>query len=140
MTKRSLRTAAAAVLAAALMPAAWAETAPTCPTGTDPFAEYRLFFGRNKGSSEVVSDAAWRSFLAEEITPRFADGLTVLDATGQWRGASGRIARERTKVVVILAPPGGDALQRTDQIIATYKRTFGQESVLRVVTSACVSF
>ena len=42
---------------------------PPCPAGTERFAEYRLFFGRNRDGVEVVTDAAWRAFLAEEITP-----------------------------------------------------------------------
>ena len=88
----------------------------------------------------MVSEEAWRVFLADEVTPRFPDGLTVLDAAGQWREGSGRIVRERTKLLLILAPPGGDAMQRTDEIAEAYKQAFGQSSVLRVVTQACVSF
>ena len=111
-----------------------------CPDGTELFTEYRLFFGRSRGNMEVVTDAAWREFLANEVTPRFPDGLTVLDGSGQWRDGVGTMVRERTKVVIILAKPGGDGMQRTDEIAAAYRRAFGQESVLRVITAACVSF
>ena len=31
-------------------------------------------------------------------------------------------------------------MQRTEEIAQAYKRTFGQESVLRAVSTACVSF
>ena len=68
------------------------------------------------------------------------DGLTVLDAAGQWRDASGAIVRERSKLVVILAEPGAAAMRRTDEIAQAYKRTFDQEAVLRAVTTACASF
>jgi hypothetical protein len=112
----------------------------TCPDGTEPFTEYRLFFGRSQGGVEVVSDAAWQAFLADEITPRFPDGLTVLDAAGQWRDGSGMIVRERTKLLLILAKPQADGMRRTEEIAAAYKRAFGQEYVLRVITAACVSF
>ena len=114
--------------------------APPCPAGTERFAEYRLFFGRSRAGVEVVSDSEWRSFLAEEITPRFPDGLTVLDAAGQWRGPSGMIERERAKMLVVLTAPGEDGMRRTDEIAEAYKHTFGQSSVLRTVTSACASF
>ena len=114
--------------------------ATTCPSGTELFAEYRLFFGRSQGEVEVVSEEAWRAFLAEEVTPRFPDGLTVLDAAGQWREGSGTIVRERTKLLLVLAPPSADAMRRTDEIAEAYKHAFGQSSVLRVVTEACVSF
>ena len=128
-----------ATLASAMTPAVRAGT-PACPADTDLFTEYRLFFGRSQGAVEVVSDAAWRAFLAEEITPRFPDGLTVLDAAGQWRDSSGTVVRERSKLVLILAEPGDSGMQRTEEIAQAYKRTFGQESVLRAVTAACVSF
>lgn len=137
--RRLVAAAALATLAFAAAPTLGADAA-ACPSGTEPFAEYRLFFGRSQGDVEVVSEEAWRVFLADEVTPRFPDGLTVLDAAGQWRDGSGTIVRERTKLLVVLAPPGGDAMQRTDEIAEAYKRAFGQSSVLRVVTEACVSF
>ena len=138
-TRRICTVAMLAMLACAIAPALRADT-PPCPAGTALFAEYRLFLGRSQGTVEVVTDAAWRTFLAEEITRRFPDGLTVLDAAGQWRDASGTIVRERSKLVVILAEPGASGMQRTEEIAQAYKRTFGQEAVLRAITTACVSF
>ena len=114
--------------------------APPCPAGTERFVEYRLFFGRSRDGVEVVTDAEWRAFLAEEITPRFPDGLTVVDAAGQWRGPSGTIERERAKMLIVLAAPGEEGMRGTGEIAEAYKRTFGQSAVLRAVTSACASF
>ena len=136
---RIVTAAAIAVLALATTPALPADL-PPCPAGTDQWIEYRLFFGRSKGGEEVVTDEAWRAFLAEEITPRFPDGLSVLDAAGQWRDASDTIVRERSKLVLILAEPGAPGLQLTEEIAQAYRHAFDQESVLRVVTTACVSF
>ena len=76
----------------------------------------------------------------DRYTPRLPDGLTVLDAQGQWRGSDGLVLKERSKVLVVLAPPGGDAARLLDEVSDEYKRRFGQESVLRVVQDACVSF
>ena len=142
MTRPSTLVFTAATLAILVHLAAPASRAdlPPCPAGTERFTEYRLFFGRNRDGAEVVSDAAWRAFLAEEITPRFPDGLTVVDAAGQWRGPTGAIERERAKMLLVLALPGPEGLRRTDEIAEAYKRAFGQESVLRTVASACVSF
>ena len=114
-TRRICSVAMLAMLACAMAPALRAET-PACPAGTDLLAEYRLFFGRSQGTVEVVTDEAWQAFLAAEITPRFPDGLTVVDAAGQWRDATGTIVRERSKLVIILAEPGavGDAAYRGD--------------------------
>lgn len=134
--RRSIRAAAALALAIG----APAHAGDACPDGTERLAEYSLFFGRGKDGTEVVSDDAWTRFLAREVTPRFPDGLTVLDGAGQWRNAAGGIERERSKLLVVIAPPGADALRRTTEIAEAYKRRFGQESVLRAVSTVCASF
>ena len=111
-----------------------------CPDGSERYDEYRMFFGRNIGDAEGVSDEDWRAFLADTVTPRFPDGLSVFDAAGQWRDSEGSIVRERSKMVLILAEPSLDAVRRLYEISEEYKRRFSQESVLRVVDSACVAF
>ena len=134
----------AAVLLVALLAVALAcvplPAEPPCPDGTDRFDEYRLFFGRNMGDAEGVSDEDWREFLADTVTPRFPDGLSVFDAAGQWRDSQGAVVRERSKMLLILAEQDSDAMTRLDEIAEEYKRRFSQESVLRVVDSACVAF
>ena len=117
-----------------------APVSPTCPDGADPWVKYELFMGRGNQSGEVVDDAAWDAFLGDTVTPRFPDGLTVLDARGQWRDSEGLIGNERSKLLVILAPPGGGEMRLIDEVTGEYKRRFGQESVLKVVYDACVSF
>ena len=113
---------------------------PPCPEGTERYDEYRLFFGRNIGDAEGVSDDDWRTFLGDTVTPRFPDGLSVIDAAGQWRNSQGEIVRERSKMVLILAVPDSNATRKLDEITEGYKRRFSQESVLRVTDSACVKF
>ncbi len=136
-----MRIATLACLSIGLLAAACANTdVPACPEGTDPFVEYRLFMGRNNQTGEVVDDAAWAAFLEDTVTPRFPDGLTVLDAQGQWRGSDGVILRERSKVLIVLAPPGEDRMLLTREISDEYKRRFYQEAVLRVVEDVCVTF
>ncbi len=106
----------------------------------EQFTEYRLYFGRNLGNVEVVSDAAWSTFLSDEITSRFGDGLTVVDAAGRWRDKTGVMVREMSKLVVILTGAEGSGLQRTDEIVQAYKEAFAQEAVLRTISSVCASF
>lgn len=36
------------------------------------------------------------------MTPRFPNGLSVLDVAGQYRDPTGRIGRERTKLLLIV--------------------------------------
>ena len=112
----------------------------TCPEGTDAWAEYRLYFGRSSAGVEVVSDEAWAAFLADTVTPRFPDGLTVVDGAGQWRDSAGVVRRERSKVLIILTSPGAEGLRLTDEISQEYETRFSQETVLRTVATACVSF
>lgn len=131
---------AAVLLAVCTGAPAHAGDAPPCPEGTERYAEYSLFFGRGKGGAQTVSDDAWARFLARDVTPRFPDGLTVIDGAGQWRNAAGRIERERSKLLVVVAPPGASPLRRSGEIVEAYKRSFGQESVLRVVRTVCASF
>jgi uncharacterized protein DUF3574 len=95
-----------------------------------------LLFGR-----EHVTEARWAGFLADEVTPRFPDGLTVFDARGQWRApGSDKIAKQRSKVVMIALPPGADNDARLQQIVEAYKTRFKQQSVGLIVRPACVSF
>ena len=95
-----------------------------------------LLFGRTH-----VSEASWARFLAAEVTPRFPDGFTVIDAKGQWRAPGGeKISRERSKVLMIAMPPGADNDDRLQQIIDAYKTRFRQQSVGLIVRPACVSF
>ena len=132
---------AAIVVCLVLVAVACSETGePSCPEGTDRFVEYQLFMGRYGPDGEVVDDEAWDTFLTDTVTPRFPDGLTVLDGRGQWRGSDGLIKKERSKLLVILAQPGDDKMRLIDEVSDEYKRRFSQESVLQVVDDACVSF
>ena len=83
--------------------------------------------------------AAWRRFLADVVTPRFPDGLTVLGGQGQWR-ARGRITREGTRILVVFYAPSATSEARIEAIRSLYKRRFRQQSVLRADSTACVVF
>ncbi len=113
---------------------------PPCQDGGEQWIEYRLLLGRNIGDAEAVSDQGWEEFIGDTVTPRFPDGLSVIDSAGQWRGEDGRIVQERSKMLLILAPTDTDALEQMNEISVEYKRRFGQESVLQVVSEACVTF
>jgi hypothetical protein len=131
-----LRALATALVLLAAGHAAVAQSSPQCSGAQKPWLEAELLFGRGH-----VSEAAWSRFLAAEVTPRFPDGFTAIDGTGQWRASAGtRIVRERSKVVMIAMPPGTDNDAKLQAIIDAYKSRFNQQSVGLVVRPACVSF
>ena len=99
-----------------------------------------LYFGRSMPGGQTVADAQWQTFLDQCVTPRFPDGLTVVDAAGQWTGSDGKAIAEKTKLLILLHRPGEAANRAIDEIRRDYKRRFGQESVLRASSPANVSF
>lgn len=105
-----------------------------------PFARTELFFGRAKPDGSMVTDEQFRSFLDEIITPRFPNGLTALPGTGQFRGSNGLVLREGSVFVILLYPADDKhSSKRIEEIREIYRKTFAQESVLRVDSESCVS-
>lgn len=131
-----------AAVALALLAGACAAPPPACPPGTEAATVSEAYLGRNVRDRAPVSEAEWRAFLADTVTPAFPDGLTALDGLGQWRGRDGRILQEESKVLVLVLP-GQDvatARARLRPVEEEWKRRFRQQSVLTVHRSACVAF
>lgn len=116
-----------------------------CSAPLQPMQRIELMFGRNvRGHLHGlpgVGNAAWARFFAREIAPRFPDGLTVVDAFGQWRDpASGRTIREPSRLVIIVTAAGAPVDDRIAAIVAAYKARFRQKSVGVVTNPVCASF
>lgn len=101
---------------------------------TDIFIQDELYFGRSR-TEGIISEAEFQKFLDTEITPRFPDGLTVIDANGQFRNRAGIIIKEPTKILVLIYPNSPEKKQAIQNIINLYKSQFQQESVLRVTST-----
>lgn len=137
-----------ALLAGATARAQDAQTAPAqatpalCQTvGGTGSLEAELLFGRNIEGKATVTEAQWSDFLAKEVTPRFPDGLTVLQASGQWRDSeTSRIVHEPSFIVMILAPNAPDTLTHLSEIRTAYKTRFHQQSVGLTLSQTCVDF
>lgn len=115
--------------------------ASSCTAPLKPMQRIELMFGRNIRGHAGVGDTAWAKFLAREIAPRFPDGLTVLDAAGQWRDpAGGRLAREPAKLVIIVTADDTRVDDRIAAIVAAYKQRFHQKSVAVVTSPVCAAF
>jgi hypothetical protein len=100
-----------------------------------------LFFGRDIPGHAPLSEAEWRAFAAEIVTPNFPDGFTAFDAEGQWRNpATGAVAREPTKMLLVAAPRSPDLVPRLSAVIEAYKTRFRQQSVGIVTRDSCAAF
>ena len=136
-------TCIAAVVCCLLLAAACATGGDVaCPDGMDPFTELNVYFGLEKGNGETVSEEEWQSFLADAVTPHFPDGLTVIDARGQWFDTTeGRLYRESTKVLNVLVPADGveDSVAAVRDISDRYKTQFDQQAVFHTSLPACAA-
>jgi Protein of unknown function (DUF3574) len=130
--KRALLSALLALSACAQPGAPAACTAPLKPA-----VAIDLYFGRDKPDGGEVTEAEWGAFVAEVVTSRFPDGLSVFDASGQYREPSGRVVRERSKRLVVIVFDAPAHRARLEQIIDAYKQRFGQNSVFRVEQPVC---
>ncbi len=136
-----LRSLAAALLLLSVAGCAGSVTPAVEPLpGSQAFLRSELYFGRLKPDASVVTDAEWRAFVVEHVTPRFPDGFTVLDAVGQYRTRAGELKTEPTKVLVIVHPPEASARKAIQELRDTYRRLFQQESVLLVESPARAAF
>lgn len=106
----------------------------------DLWISERLYFGRTIPGGGIVSDQEWNAFVAEVVTPRFPAGLTIMSANGQWREATGVIAREPVMIIEILHPAGDVPDRAIEEIVRAYREKFRQEAVLRVRGRMRVSF
>lgn len=135
----------AAALTACAAPKAAVEAPPpaqtSCAAGGVEMARVELIFGLDIKGGGRISEKEWRAFLEQEVTPRFPDGLTALDAYGQWRVPNdGRIARLDAKVLLIWYAPSAGAETHIQEIREAYKTRYQQISVMRVDGADCVSF
>lgn len=112
-----------------------------CHDPLKPMLRAELFFGRAIANGQRVNEAQWARFVARELTPRFPDGLTVLDGQGQWRdGARGAIVREPSRIVIIVTANDAPARAALDAAADAYKRRFKQKSVGIVMRPVCAAF
>lgn len=98
-----------------------------------------LYFGLSKPGG-AVTESEWRTFLQQEVTPRFPEGLTVWQADGQWRESNGKIGHERAKVLLLVHEQSSELRPAIAGVIAAYKRSFAQESVLWETAPVCAAF
>lgn len=122
---------------------------PTHPASTsqravcgmgDPMTQTTLYFGLNRPQGAAISETEWQSFVDEQVTPRFQDGLTVFAAKGQWMGNDGKLARENSKALLLIHTQNQTSEQKIEVLRTLYKQRFTQDAVMRVDNPVCVAF
>lgn len=108
-----------------------------CPRGQSEIHTAQLFLGAKAPAR--LSDGDLRRFVEREVTPRFPDGVTVVDGGGQWKGAENTLMREAAKVLLIVLPAKGDGLTRVEAVRAAYRTRFKQETVVVTPPPSCVA-
>ena len=99
-----------------------------------------LYMGAARPGGGEVTDEEWKRFLDDSVTPLFADGLTVVAASGQWKNSGGDIIHERTRILVLVHPKSAEADGKVDRIVNAYRQRFQQESVMRLTAPTSASF
>jgi len=110
-----------------------------CADGQQHMTTEHLYFGTGRPDGEVSAEE-WSDFLSDTVTPRFPQGLSVWQASGQWQSKAGPIIHESSYILDIVHEESSVHEQAIVEIMNTYKERFQQEAVLRVKGSACVSF
>jgi hypothetical protein len=143
MRPAGARIVAFGMVATALIALAGCQTAPpraaACPVGQISQQTAQLYFAGMFGPASKISDIQFRKYVDEELTPRFPDGLTVLDGGRQWRGEENKAIREAAKVVLIVLPKAHGAQSRINAARSAYWSRFHQDAVVEVMPPACVA-
>ena len=100
-----------------------------------------LYYGAGRLPADPEREARWEAYINDVVTPRFPEGLTLLEGTGQWRVKEGQTPRRnRTRILILIHEATKENSQKVDEIRTLWKEISGQQSVLRVSQPAEVSF
>ena len=109
-----------------------------CGDGGQRAVQEVVYFGTDTPSSSVTPED-WTRFLTDTVTPRFPEGLSVWQASGQWRAAPGVMVNEPTYILSLIHPGNAITDKAMRDILSSYKTRFHQEEVLRVSSAVCTS-
>ncbi len=100
-----------------------------------------LLFGLGVPGRGPVTNDEWTAFMRDVVTPRFPEGLTVLDGNGQWRDpATGRISAAPSRVVLVATDDARSAPGKLADVADAYKTRFRQKSVGILLSPSCAAF
>ena len=114
------------------------EIVASCPNASQkPTAA--MVFGRASTGAPSVSEAEFNRFITREVSPRFPDGLTVVNARGHWTPPAGSTIRDPSKLVMVVLRGTPDDGAKLDAIRVAYEARYHQQSLLLPTSVGCVS-
>jgi hypothetical protein len=122
-----------------LLTACAAQPQHDCPPGLKAMINDTLYFGTALPEGSAVSDEDWSNFIDAFVTPRFGQGLSFWQASGQWKSEDGPIVIESSYVLNLVHQESEITEAAVNEIMSAYKSEFSQEAVLRVRENSCVS-
>ena len=106
-----------------------------------PWARTELYFGGGLRKERGDYETVWNDYLDNVVTPRFPEGLTLIDATGQWRVKEGQQPRRgSSKIIILIHQATPEKFRNLDEIREIWKEKSGHISVLKVTVPVEVSF
>jgi hypothetical protein len=99
-----------------------------------------LVFGLTRDDGSAVDEMEWQNFVDSAIAAWFPAGFTIIEADGRWRGTAGKIATERSKVLVIYHDGSEANLRKLDELRRIYCQRFGRQTVIRASGNVWVAF
>lgn len=108
----------------------------------EPWVRTELYFGLQRPGGGAVTETQWTDFLNQSVTPRFPDGLTIVQGQGRYRSRDQQVREEATNLLIILHPRQAFAAsdRKIQDLSSEYIRRFDQESVLRSDSVTWTSF
>lgn len=131
-----MRQAGAAILMLGLAGCMSAPKPQGCPAGQAQLRTAQMFLGTKTFATPAERDL--RRFVDQEVTPRFPDGVTVVDGGGQWKGSENRMIREAAKVVLVVLPTAGDSHGKVEAVRIAYRTRFKQDPLVVLPPPSCV--
>lgn len=111
---------------------------PGCAHDTSNcWREYKLFCGASSKAGDVTQEQ-WLDFCEKHVSTAFPNGYTSMDATGYWKSGDKPTEREKSRILLILAPP--DAKAKIQAIARQYMKQFQQDTVLIVTSNGDAEF
>lgn len=106
-----------------------------CPAGQTPLRTAQLFLSAKAPAK--LDERDLRRFVDQEVTPRFPDGVTIVNGGGKWKGSENRLIREADKVVLLVLPASGAGPTQVEAVRTAYRTRFKQEPVVVLPPPAC---